>query len=208
MRKNEACFLEDDPWQNLICSTAANQAYIRRGYMGVSLLCLMTRIPRLMRDVTRVVNDRDGVAADALNSLAARIRRFRTSLKKWRANFEGMLPNLRHSQIGSPVTDESFELQCANLTLQTLACRMLSAICMDMAAALESEAQTYAAEVADAEREVAPRNVWAGLYITQKAAITGATVRTKHLWKGDSGIIERWRFKAWCDEFPRSCGPD
>lgn len=179
--------------------------------MGIYLRCLMTRMPRLMRDVSGAVDDPAAISPPDLDELITRIKRFRMDLRKWRVKYNELVLDTADHQhtAASSVSDERCELLGASLTLSILGCRMLSAVSMDIVWCLEKEALIYAEQMVKMHIEVDLTNGWAGFFLCQKVAIAQATLRTKDVWKESSrrsGTIERWIFKEWCEAIPRSCG--
>ncbi|KAH8664644.1 hypothetical protein BX600DRAFT_302276 [Xylariales sp. PMI_506] len=210
MRTNIACFLEDESWQDLLHTLAHPEAiYSRKGPMGLNLLLIMTKMPRLMRDVTRTVHHADEVLESELKALIERIRWFRRDLMNWRTQFDTTVlkgPIEVSPELG---LDERSEMLGAFLTLKIVGTRMMSSVAMELADVLEDEALSDALQLIDITSDATSTNCWAYFFLCQKLAIAQSILSTRDAWQQGSekrGIIEKDKFDQWCDVLPRQRG--
>jgi hypothetical protein len=162
-------------------------------------------MPRLLRDVTRIVSEFD--SAD-LFALTARLHKFRTDLVNVCLELDGM--SLRASKSEGTVSsdaDERPQLLGDALSLLIMGCRMLCAISMDASDVLEKEALAYSEQLVRLEGKAAPANRLAGFVLMQKLGIARATLDTAQVWRknpSQTNIAEWSGFKAWCEAIPVS----
>jgi hypothetical protein len=205
-----ACYLEEKPWQQLLRSLAiASQPFAREGQIGVALLCIKTRMPRLLRDVTGVVREPSTVDTTQLSALIVRLHKFRADLVGLYAEIDGLAPKASKSEATIlPHEDERPEMRGDALSLLIMGCRMLSAVSMDAVRVLEEEALTYSYRMVRLETQATPANCLTGFVLSQKLGVAQATLNTSHVWlKSPSHVnmVDRAGFKAWCDAIPVRC---
>jgi hypothetical protein len=207
---NMACFLEAKPWQQVLQSlTITSQPFLRRGYIGIGLLCIKTRMPRLLRDVTCIVREPANICPDDLFALIARLRKFRADLMNLCTELDELtLKAFENERIVSLDADERLELLGDALALLIMGCRMQCAVSMDAAGVLEDEALTYSDQLVKLERKATSSNCSASFDLDQKLNIAQATLNTSHVWQKSSSqisTVERSGFKAWCDGINVRC---
>jgi hypothetical protein len=210
---NVACFLEAKPWQQLLRSLSiTGRPFARKGHIGVGLLCIKARMPRLLRDVTCIVCEPSNVDSADLFALIARLQKFRTDLVSLYAELDGLaLKASKSEHMILSYADERPELFGDALSLLIMGCRMLCAVSMDAIWVLEDEALTYSDQMVRLEKQATPANCSTGFVLSQKLSIAQATLNTSHVWRkspSQINIVERSAFKAWCDAIPVDCSFD
>ncbi|ORY68291.1 uncharacterized protein BCR38DRAFT_422672 [Pseudomassariella vexata] len=220
LRTNEACFLEAEEWRVVFESAVVPEdIFTFRSPMCIVLWHLVFRMPGLFRDVSHAVCHLDSASSSSgteLECLSARLRQWRKDLMKWRNAFLSLLATSPPPPDGgdySEVPDNRSELLGTVLTLLIISCRLSGAMSTTRSREmLEEEAQMYAFELRKLNEDVALAKPWAGFYLDQKTYVAEATLGTAAVWMepGESGkgVVEKWRFEAWCRAIPRQtcCG--
>jgi hypothetical protein len=186
--------------------------------MGVHLLCIMARLPRLMRDVSAVVNGSDDDTPRVyVDNLKTRIRAFKADLLHWWADLDGLVQDAMSNEkseagrISSEGPNERPEMMGGCLTLHILACRMLCAISMDQSSMMEDEALDYALLLIKTDKEVRPVSCGSHFFLRQKTPMAQAVMATRDIWKrrsAESNLVDKAAFKTWCKAMSRCSGID
>jgi hypothetical protein len=166
-------------------------------------------MPRLLHDVTCMVGEPTNVDSADLSALISRLQEFRTDLVNLCTELHGLILRASNSErMVALDADERSELLGDVLSLLIMGCRMLCAVSMDEVEALEDEALTYSDQMVKLEKKATPANCLAGFVLCQKLIVAQATLNTSHVWRQSSShvnIVERSRWKAWCDAIPVRC---
>ncbi|KAI3325320.1 hypothetical protein HD806DRAFT_492649 [Xylariaceae sp. AK1471] len=203
MRSHEPCFFEEDPWQQMFQSFVIKSNLISsRSPLAISLMCIMVRGPRIMRDVCIAVIRPEGSNCPDLARLRKQLREYRGELLQWHAEYVlATLVTPSHEGTQTPSGDIRSELLATCYGLLISCSRMLSAITVDLLDFLEDEAVAYATQMMKLESDISSTNKWASFYIAQKLVVARATLATTILWRECSdrctGIIAPNKFRAW-----------
>ncbi|KAI1151299.1 hypothetical protein F4825DRAFT_423333 [Nemania diffusa] len=203
MRSGEPCFLEEAPWQQRLQSSIIKSNMISsRSAIAISLLCIMVRGPRLMRDVCHVFKAHEGAKRPDLSKLKKQLREYRGELLKWHAEFDSALSTLPlYEGAQTPNEDIRTELLASCYGLIIACSRMMSAISVDLIDILEDEAVAYATEMVKLETDISSVNKSASFYIRQKLIVAEATLATTDAWRENQDenaeIIDGSKFEAW-----------
>jgi hypothetical protein len=166
-------------------------------------------MPRLLRDVTRIVCEPANVDSGELFSLIVRLHTFRAETVNFYTELDSLtLEGAKSECVGTPDADERTQMSGDALSLIIMGCRMLSALSMDAFGVLEIEALAYSNQLVNLERKASTANSLAGFALFQKLVVAQATLNTTDLWRKDSSQInrvERSGYKAWCDGIPVRC---
>ncbi|KAI1748182.1 hypothetical protein F4782DRAFT_542976 [Xylaria castorea] len=203
MRSSEPCFLEEDPWQQMLQSSVIKSSLISsRSSLAISLLCIMVRGPRLLMDVCRVFKTPEGVERPDLSILKRQLREYRVELLKWHTEFGSALSALPLCEgTQTPSEDIRTELLASCYGLLITCSRMMSAISVDLIDVLEDEAVAYATEMVKLEINISSVNKSASFYIRQKLIVAEATLATTDGWRENQDqnaeIMDGSKFEAW-----------
>ncbi|KAI1451356.1 hypothetical protein F4805DRAFT_451717 [Annulohypoxylon moriforme] len=205
LRKNEPCCFEEDSWQNMLqLFVVATEPFSSRSQLAISLIRIMVRGPRLVRDVRVLIGRHDTEEQPGPEQLKKQLRDYRKELLQWRAEYDSaalMMPS--RGEIPAPNEDIRSELLATCYGLFIICCRLMSAISTDLIEILEDEAVTHARRMIELENDISPVNRWASFYICQKLVVARATLATTDIWREVSrkadftGIVEEDRFEAW-----------
>jgi hypothetical protein len=202
IRKNEASFLQQQCWQEVLDSTAVPGGHMisNRGRITVSSQKLMASLPGLFQSVCSVVCHDRNSSGQRVQLLIMEIRNFREQMLQYRTYVTDQLAGLKVVPLQPAVyLDLAYELLGTSLSALAMANRLLSALGDSEGKFLEKNAILYATEVERLEADMISANGGASFYFSQKAIIAASVHRTVAIWNSEPGkIIETWRFNSWC----------
>ncbi|KAI1263721.1 hypothetical protein F5Y18DRAFT_438050 [Xylariaceae sp. FL1019] len=199
MKQNMSSFFEESSWQQMLQSFVIKDVVVSsRSALSISLICLMARIPRLIRDVRFIFETHELLKYPQLAKLRQRLRSFRCSLLRWYADYAST------TLISAPVVtrdDIRMDLLASYYCLIISCSRMLSSITVRSLNILEDEAVAYAHELIKLESVISSKSNLAAFYIAPKLVIAKATLKTTEIWRQSlstpTDLIERTKFDTW-----------
>ncbi|KAI8623991.1 hypothetical protein F5Y19DRAFT_456424 [Xylariaceae sp. FL1651] len=205
---NEACFLEEELWQDLLRSfIKPHDLFSPTSHIAISLTCILARLPGLLKKVSVAVDDPSSMSHEDLSEQRRSIRIFREDLLRWRAKYDSVLlrSNSRADHF-APGEDLRFELLGFSYGIWAVGCRILSSIWMESMELLEDDAVTYAALMLDFARDIPPERHCTKFFLRQKAEVCKGILATTELWRDRSdtsgSIVSKNAFRAWCSSIP------
>lgn len=201
-RLNQACFLDEDPWQRLLKYVISpDEILSARSYIAISSWVIFIKFPRHLRDVTNLMY---GDTQDDQTVLYERILAFRAELHQWRKEFDAIVAasgNIRNVTMFD--TDVRSELLGANLELLSTANRLLTCLSGENLEDYERQAVDCAREQRQLSVDNMRVNPWAGFYLRQITNFGEATLTTNKLWLNNpnrpGSLVDRGKFRIWRD---------
>ncbi|KAK7975849.1 hypothetical protein PG989_014312 [Apiospora arundinis] len=201
-RLNQACFLDEEPWQRLLKYVIApGEMLSARSYIAVSSWVIFIKFPRLLRDVTNMIY---GDTQDDQTVLYERILAFRAELHQWRKEFDAIVAASGNERNVSMFdTDVRSELLGANLELLSSANRLLTCVSGECLEDFERQAVCCARDQRQLSVDTMRVNPWAGFYLRQITNFGEATLTTTKLWLNNpnrpGSLVDRSKFRIWRD---------
>ncbi|KAK8115928.1 hypothetical protein PG984_012430 [Apiospora sp. TS-2023a] len=201
-RLNQACFLDEDPWQRLLKYVVApDEILSARSYIAISSWCIFIKFPRLLRDVTNLMY---GDTQNDQTVLYERVLAFKTELHQWRKEYDAIVTktgNVRN--MATFDTDVRSELLGANLELLSTSNRLLTCLSGENMEDFERQAVGCAREQRQLSVDTMRVNPWAGFYLRQITNFGEATLSTTKLWLNNpnrpGSLVDRGKFRIWRD---------
>lgn len=198
---NQACFLDEPPWQRLLrFATAHDEIISARSPIAISSWCIFIKFPRHLRDVTNLIN---GGTEDDLTTVYERVLAFRAELHQWRKDFEAIIAVTGNARVSRSDADVRAELLGANLGLTAATCRCLGSLSGSDLPAFEAEAAECAMTQRQLALDVLKVNPWAAFYLRQITNFTEATFGTAKLFMNQpqrpGHMVDRDKFNIWRD---------
>ncbi|KAK8085371.1 hypothetical protein PG997_006642 [Apiospora hydei] len=201
-RLNQACFLDEEPWQRLLQYVVSpDEILSARSHIAIFSWCIFIKFPRLLRDVTNLIY---GDTQNDQTVLYERVLAFRAELHKWRKEFDTIVAatgNIRNVTMFD--TDVRTELLGANLELLSSANRLLTCLSGENLEDYEREAVNCAREQRQLSVDTMRVNPWAGFYLRQITNFGDATLGTTKLWLNNpnrpGSLVDRGKFRIWRD---------
>ncbi|KAI0143401.1 hypothetical protein GGR57DRAFT_484075 [Xylariaceae sp. FL1272] len=199
MKQNVTSFFEEMSWQQMLQSFVIDDGVVSsRSALSISLIRLMTRVPRLIKDIRLVFDTSNLFDYLELAQLRQRLRSFRCRLLHWYAEYASTILILAPT---STLDDIRMDLLASYYCLIISCSRMLSSITLNSLDLLEDEAIAYSHRLINLESLISSQNNLAAFYIDPKLIIAKATLKTTGLWRQSSDIptdvIERTKFDTW-----------
>lgn len=214
IRLRQPCFLEEEPWQEVIASLVIEDApyYSPRGRSFMSLWRHGSHMPRFVLDMHRAAADPEGLTEEEIDDLETRCRTWKNSLLAWRREYDAHLTLEGPCNKVPPPSegDVRIEILGAGLSLLATASRMLSAISPGERVSEEAEAVKYSKHMRQLVDDVAEDNKLACFYLEQKIVVADSILSSTHVWLSglEEGqppkckLIEDWKYQAWYDGIP------
>jgi hypothetical protein len=182
-----------------------------RSEPSILLWNLYIRMPGLFRQISQIVCHQETISQEAIEQALKAGHEFRHEVAACRTQFElipTFLAEARGSETIDQVLDSLWAMFGTSLALSIIGNRLHSAICHDEAGELEKETLMHAKQLRALCADASLSNPWAGLFLEQKRVASAESVlQTEEIWeqgiRGSRGIIEKWRFEAWCHAMPR-----
>ncbi|KAK8023196.1 hypothetical protein PG991_007077 [Apiospora marii] len=201
-RLNQACFLDEDPWQRLLKYVIApDEILSARSYIAIFSWCIFIKFPRLLRDVTNFMY---GDTQNDQTVLYERVLAFKAELHQWRKEFDAIVTAT--GDIRNPAlfdTDVRSELLGANLELLSTSNRLLTCLSGENLEDYERQAVARAREQRQLSVDTMRLNPWAGFYLRQITSFGEATLSTTKLWLNNpnrpGSLVDRGKFRIWRD---------
>ncbi|KAK7943632.1 uncharacterized protein PG986_012745 [Apiospora aurea] len=201
-RLNQACFLDEEPWQRLLKYVVSpDEILSARSHIAIFSWCIFIKFPRLLRDVTNLIY---GDTQNDQTVLYERVLAFRAELHQWRKEFNAIVAatgNIRNVAMFD--TDVRTELLGANLELLSSANRLLTCLSGENLEDYEREAVNCAREQRQLSVDTMRVNPWAGFYLRQITNFGDATLGTTKLWLNNpnrpGSLVDRGKFRIWRD---------
>ncbi|KAI8625035.1 hypothetical protein F5Y19DRAFT_467417 [Xylariaceae sp. FL1651] len=203
LRSNEPCYLEEDSWQHTFQGFIIKSNSISsRSPLAISLLCIMVKLPRLVRDVYSVVRRPESSKRRDIAQLRKRLREYRGDLLRWHTEYDSTTLTMPiQDGIQAPSEDVRSELLGTCYGLIVTCSRLISAITVELLDFLEDEAVAYSIQMVKLESDISSVNKWASFYICQKIVVARATLATTNAWRESSDrcndIIGGDKFGYW-----------
>lgn len=208
--KNESCFLERPNWTAALQDIITDDPRIpERSTMVISILTILASIPRLFKDVTKVICDGRYTPLAALAELISRAERTRSSLQNWYSSH--IEPD------GTPLNRSCFCKRYDKVMTLFYICSIYSnrlSTCIYWTGTqgveeIEQETQKFAKIIVSLFEEKAYSNFQSSLLLAQKLPIAEATIKSARVWKKQlhhsKGQSQRLLFKmpkqtfeGWC----------
>jgi hypothetical protein len=204
--QNERSFLEDLDWQEAVRScTLKTDRYSDRSPLAIQLALLMHRMPGACKRVGDVVCGENPSKA-AINTVREEVRQLRHDLRQWRKSFDTeLILDLSSEAVSTRDRYKRLDALGNALVSEIIVARLLGSVSASERFLMEDEIQESATYI-HKNMETSMRNDYrTALYLSQKAMVGVACVKTSHLWRAPrvSELIEPWKFAAWCDAVPR-----
>ncbi|KAK5994731.1 hypothetical protein PT974_03114 [Cladobotryum mycophilum] len=222
--ENKYCFLTDQAWQGIMRSAILSDDYFAN-HSGL-IICLWTHLawgPNHFKAVTDLIASVDPPPQHTITTLLEQMWKHREGLISLIGLLETWLDaeNIqawRDSQVGSleqsnqPARIHTLEIQGTLVLCLLLKARLLFALAPNRFYALEMESQKLADQAITLGRlfrDSQYEKLMGGLFISQTMWIARATLETHDMWIRDynhlqevnireHGMIEKWKFHAWC----------
>ena len=201
---NQACFLEEVHWQQVLRQAVSSDSSIaNQKDIVFALWHYLFAGPRLFKETTNAIlgpNTPESVVEELINHLLdARI-----GLSRW-------LSQARQLRLDSDNITQ-LTLRGTFTTCHILKTRLLYALAPSRFAHLESECQKLAEDVIasseDLWQEGHERLKWTS-FVSQSVWLAKGIKATNKSWSEGSqsreGAIEKWKFQAWCKAMGRQC---
>ncbi|KAI0205315.1 hypothetical protein F4808DRAFT_411281 [Astrocystis sublimbata] len=203
MRRNEACFLAEASWQQMLRSSILpSEAFSTRSHLAVSLCCIMVQTPGLLKDVSAVINKPRLASSHSLRRCFRRVRDFRRDLLSWRLQYDSATLIFPAPNVREPESDDvRVELLGSFYSLMISCSRLMGALNVNVIHIFEDEAVTLANEMIKLEDNLSSTNRSASFYIGQKLIVARSALETTGIWRDAShhqaGTTEPSKFNAW-----------
>jgi hypothetical protein len=210
---NQSCFLDDPAWiATLQCSATDNPLLPGRGPLAISLLVILTSIPRLFRDITKAICQYLEPPLTTMVELMARARKVRVSLQNWHSRYFGPDETPAHKHASC----KTYSKRMILFYICSIYCNRLNTCIYQMGESdineVEEESQRFANIIVSLHNEEASSNDEGSVLLAQKVPIAEATINTGGRWKkqlslsnGQSQLYKmpKQTFKQWCSLFGR-----
>lgn len=208
--KNERCFLEQKPWQEVMRSVIEEEAIISdRSEAVVTLLMNKCQIPGCALDVTQLICTDIPPEPKDVERIVVKLRQLRKNFLNWNKKYEKTIARCPDMYPGSANHDSHCKVFANYLSCLMVTSRLLAAISLSERRELEEESQWLANEMMELKEQVkcTPTN----LFMAQTSAVANAVIATKDDWLGDGekemsdekGLIKRRKLERWCKMFGR-----
>lgn len=200
-RLNQACFLDEPPWQRLLrYATAHDELISARSPIAIASWCIFIKFPRHLRDVTNLIN---GGTENDLTTVYDRVLGFRAELHQWRKDFDAIIAVTGNARVSRSDADVRAELLGANLGLLASTNRCLGSLSGTDMHIFEAEAAECAMTQRQLALDVLKVNPWAAFYLRQITNFTEATFGTAKLFMNQpqrpGHMVNRDKFNIWRD---------
>ncbi|KAK8069859.1 hypothetical protein PG994_006475 [Apiospora phragmitis] len=201
-RLNQACFLDEEPWQRLLKYVISpDELLSARSHIAIFSWCIFIKFPRLLRDVTNLMY---GDTQDDQTVLYERALAFRAELHQWRKEFDAIVAATGNRRnLSTFDTDVRSELSGANLELLSSANRLLTCLSGENIEDYERQAVDCARAQRQLSVDTMRVNPWAGFYLRQITNFGEATLSTTKLWLNNpnrpGSLVDKGKFRIWRD---------
>jgi Fungal specific transcription factor domain len=207
---NEACFLEANEWREVYLSVVDKSLLINdRSEIAINIYLLLSKLPRLFRDVTNVICNEKPVEREVLDVIASRAEKMRSDLVKWRIKYDSLMRLAIAREPAKIRYDRQWALLGVYFSVFIISNRMLYAVAPTHVAELEEEAQLFAHQILRNQAIIEQDCPQTILYLAQKVGLSNGVINTEKDWKelGDMKDkrprITKAKFKEWCEMIGR-----
>lgn len=199
--RNEPCFLEQISWQDALDASAIPGEILicERSSIYISLLKMMTRLPRLFTRVSSIVcHDRRSYGPHVLK-LILDVQSFRKEMLHWHEEVKKLCPEPNDGLQSLRDSDLRYELLTTILSTLAMVNRLSGALGDPEGKRLEAQALSYADDLVRLEAAIMSTKGWTSFLIRKKVAIGKSVSSTAAIWNTTPGnIIEKYHFDGWC----------
>ena len=218
---NKACFLAEDRWQQVLRQAVfSDNSLACYKSFAFSLWSYLVHGPGLFKETTDIVCS-PSTPRPVIEDLMERLLECRIGLLKW-------LDSARMMETGKSKDNVNRASECwiledgldygniAQLTLRgtfimclILKTRLLYALAPSQFPELELECQILAQKTIESEQHQGENQATWTSFRSQSAWLAKGILATKQSWgevgKERDGVIEKWKFEAWCKAIGRKC---
>ncbi|KAJ9602352.1 hypothetical protein H2200_013207 [Cladophialophora chaetospira] len=225
---NKSCFLEKDNWRPILRRAVFSDSnFANQNHLVFALWHYLFAGPRMFRETTDVIVD-PSTSEHTIEALIQRLLQARSGLTEWLSHAR----QLRRETMYDPL-DESYDdpdSQCRthnggndseNITQLTLRgtftmchilkARLLYALAPSRFHHLEVECQKLAEEIVESNQDLCrdgDESLRWSSFVSQSVWLANGIKETKQSWSEGwqerKGVIERWKFEAWCKAIGRT----
>ena len=226
---NKACFLTEDRWEQVLrLAVFSDESLANQRNLAFDLWSYLLQGPKLFRETTDIICGDNHTPTIITEDLIQRLAQCRVGLLSWLSASqrqedcgpEGpqrggdcfallleMLGDGGKARNHTQLTLRGTFIMC--LILKT---RLLYSLAPSRFPDLEEECQTLAAKIVESEHRKGDNEnekaTWTS-FMSQSVWIAKGILETKSSWcevRGQrEGVIEKWKFEAWCKAIGRKC---
>ncbi|KAK6446470.1 hypothetical protein FP744_10002720 [Trichoderma asperellum] len=213
---NRNCFLTEESWKAVICNAILCDEYFSN-YRDI-IICLWTHLvrgPNHFKSATDMITATEPPSSEEYDALISDIMSHNESLLGVTDLFQNRLA-AADSQVGLTGTEimpdsnghslrvNPLEIEGTLTLCRLMKLRLLFALAPARFSDMEIESQNLAIQVMDLDRKLSEQKegrIMGALFMSQTTWIARATIETYDIWKTaveSTGMIEKWKFEAWC----------
>lgn len=227
---NKSCFLAEEGWNQVMRSVIYNDdSSVKQKRLVLALWSHLVNAPKKFKDVTDAIFSPTPPSQDVIDGIMAHILEDRESLLCW-LDIARTLPDM----LDGDLERDKYGVMFPRLTLETgksnpshvtqlalwgtyvlcriLKSRLLVALAPYRFRSLEIECQHLAAKITILGQSMVDNNengLLETFFVSQSTWIAKGVVETKDMWSqrlqdSREGMIEKWKFEAWCTAIGRN----
>ena len=221
---NTSCFLDDERWLRVMHSAICkDESLAGQQSLIFNLWGYLVSGPRLFMETIDIIFSPKTPPQCVIDELLERLMRARNGLLWWLSQARELAGGSRNGELESCGDDltlfwpmfENSSLASGDITQLTLRgtytmchilkARLLYSLAPSRFRHLEVECQKWARKIIDlrpsASKDRGGKLIWS-VFMSQRNWIAKEILETKDAWsegwEGREGVIERWKFGAWC----------
>jgi hypothetical protein len=220
---NTSCFLAEEPWQQVIRSAIYDdESFADQKDLIFSLWSYLVHGPKLFKETTDMIFSANTPPPRVINDLVDRLVKGRNGLLHWMRQAQELIGWRREELDGPgdgialpwPMSENSglgsndathLALQGTYTVCHLVKARLIYSLAPSRFHHLEAECQKLARRIIDLRQTPSKdpsKRLIESLFISQSTWIAKGILETKEAWSEGwetrEGVIEKWKFEAWC----------
>jgi hypothetical protein len=216
---NQACFLAQDPWQDVFRSVVREDEFLisDRSEITISLIMIKAFMPGLFRDVTNIIcidSAEPTPQPKYVEAVIESLRRLRASLRKWRCKYTKIIQTIPDMSPGTQAFDAHCKVFSTYVTCLMISSRLLGTLSPFERADCEDCTQRLSLEIFELTLQTQSDSEQTTLFMALTAGISASVRATQPAWQkfteSESDIyttsgaeMARSVFESWCNMMGR-----